>query len=122
MVLRISRHAIRLLISFALSVVVTSLVAIIISVVDSFSGNRFVGTMLFWPTIFLDRFFPTDPDYFDLEIMWVSLFMSFGTYTLIISFILWLVSRIKARGNPSNDGRAEQQTLAADSPVRGLYS
>ena len=112
--LRRTRHATKLLISFALSVIIVSLVAIITSVVDSFSDTHWlVGTMLFWPTIFLDRFFPPDPDYLDLEIMWLSLFISFGTYMLIISFILWLVSRMKARGNPSSDGRAEQ-TLEAD--------
>jgi hypothetical protein len=82
--------------------------ATILAVLDSsYGGDWLIGSILFWPTIFLDKFFPPDPDYMDLHIMFGSLFISISSYTLAIYLVLWCASKIKAKGGKlSVDGRA----------------
>jgi hypothetical protein len=105
---RMSGHAVRLIRSFALIIILIPMAATIISIADSSHGSDWlIGTMLFWPTVLLDKFFPPDPDYMDLEIMFASLFISIGSYTLVVYFVLWCLSKIKAEvGELSIDRRA----------------
>lgn len=66
-----------------------------------------MGAILFWPTILLDRIFIPDPDYLDLGIMFASVFISTGSYTLVIYSVLLCLSKIKrGREKLSIDGRA----------------
>ena len=82
-------HALRLSTSFFITLaIIATLLA---------PDSSLMGSILFWPTMLLDRIFIPDPDYFDLEIMFASLFISIGSYALAIYVVSLCLSKINYR-------------------------
>src|SRR5688500_16719314 len=95
-----SSHLIRLAGSFAIVFSTILFVTTTLWFIDPFGNSLMMtafGELLFWPTVFLDKVSPADPDYFDLWKVPVSLFVSMGVYSLVLSFVLWCLANIKAR-------------------------
>ena len=105
---RVPEHALRLFTSLTLMSAIIIVAALLAQFAEADpTRSHLVGWMIFWPTILFDRIFIPDPDYMDLEIMFASLFISTGSYTLVVYSVLSCLSRIKRRhGKISIGGRA----------------
>jgi hypothetical protein len=60
-------------------------------------NSRVIGSILFWPSTLLDWIFIPDLDYIDLDIMFASLFISTGSYALVIYLGMLRFFKLKYR-------------------------
>lgn len=91
---RVSDHAARLVTSFGLMLAIILIAALFAALVEASPDDSWlIGAILFWPTMLLDRIFIPDPDYMDLGIMFASVFISTGSYTLVIYTVLLCLSK-----------------------------